>query len=152
MKKILLLLLFCQFLIPQRTKTDWHTYSKDVIFTIEKITHTKIAEYGNAGSHMYIAKKGMHFRGAWIDFTNKSSEDVIIDFEQIFLLDSKGQKYPVHRVSQDLKLTGTSQKYKMKLKAGKTRRFNVGFWPAIEKSDNENIIMINGQSISYSYL
>ena len=152
MKLTLLLLLFVQFAHAQRTTSETYTYAPGVTFTVVNISHEKTAEYGNNRNRtLYVAPKGQHFKGAWLEFKNETSEDVIIDFEQFFLVDSNGTKHHIESVIQSMKFTNTVEKYKQKLKAGKNKTIMMGFWPAFNKTDKVTQMIADGQEVNFTY-
>ncbi|RZJ33627.1 MAG: hypothetical protein EOO51_13170 [Flavobacterium sp.] len=152
MRLTLLFLLLFQFANAQRTDSEVYTYSPGVTFTVVRITHAKTTEYGNGmDGRRYIAPSGMHFKGAILEFKNDSGENVIIDFEQVFLIDSKGEKHKVESVVQSMKVTNTLEKLRQKLKAGKEKMFIVDFWPAFSKEDMVTKMIVNGQEVIFSY-
>lgn len=152
MRLTLLLLLFVQFGHAQRTISDTYTYAPGVTFRVLNISHEKTTEYGNNRNRtLYIAPKGQHFKGAWLEFKNETNEDVIIDFEQFFLVDASGTKHHIESVIQSIKLTTTVERYKQKLKAGKTKTIMMSFWPAFNKTDKVTKMIADGQEVNFTY-
>lgn len=152
MRLTLLLLLFVQFAHAQRTTSETYTYAPGVTFKVANISHEKTTEYGNNRNRtLYIAPKGQHFKSAWLEFKNDTSEDVIIDFEQFFLVDSNGTKHHIESVIQSMKFTNTVEKYKQKLKAGKNKTIMMGFWPAFNKTDKVTQMIADGQEVNFTY-
>ena len=87
------------------------------------------------------------FKSAWVQFSNTTSENVEIDFSKIFLLDQSGTKYHIHIVAQAYKNAFTTEKYKIKLNAGKKGTYIVEFWPPYPKDEVAKNIEVNGNIV-----
>lgn len=50
-----------------------------------------------------------------------------------------------------MKFTNTVEKYKQKLKAGKTKMIMMGFWPSFNKNDKVTQMIADGQEVNFTY-
>ena len=82
-----------------------------------------------------------------MEFSNNANSDVEIDFEKFFLIDKNNKKYHIHQVVQGMKITTTTENYKMTLKAGKTRSFMAKFWPLFPNDEKIERMEVNGNLI-----
>lgn len=134
LKNMLLVLLFFTAMslsYSQMLKEATHEYLpgvtlKPLIIRSERSTF-KRGEY----QVEYVAKKGFKFKSVSIDVSNTTDKDVVLDFESFFLVDEQGNRYEPTNILQSGKLTNKNDKFQMTLKAGKTKRYSVGFWPAV---------------------
>ena len=91
-----------------------------------------------------ISESTSKVKFAWVQFSNNTDEIAEIDFSKIFLLDRIGNKYHIYIVAQAYKLAFTTEKYKMKLNAGKKGRYIIEFWPPYPKDEVAKNIEVNG--------
>lgn len=156
MKQVLLILMFCSTIftsVAQRIAENKFTYRDGVTYSILRFEGWKTSEYGNGmDMKLYVAKNGLTFKTALIEFDNTTDKDVIIDFEKIFLLDSKNNKYHVSSIVQAGKLTTNLESYKKTLKAGKKRKILPTFWPAFPKDEKMERLMVNDTIINFNQL
>lgn len=61
--------------------------------------------------------------------------------------DKNNKKYDIHQVVQGMKITTTTENYKMTLKAGKTRSFMAKFWPLFPNDEKIERMEVNGKPI-----
>ncbi len=128
----------------QRIEDNSFIYGDGVTFSVLRFEGWKTTQYGNGlDMKVYTAKKGLTFKNALIEFANTTDKDVVIDFEQIFLLDSNNNKYYISSVAQGGKLTSNVERYKQTLKAGKTRKFYPVFWPAFPKDEKIERLLVD---------
>lgn len=123
----------------QKVNSEPINYTDSVEFVVVRFTNAKTSDGGNT---IYIAEKGTAYKSVWFDFTNKSDKDEIINFGDIYLLDSKDNKYRPRTVVQTMKMsTGNNQELEITLKAGKEKRFLVEFWPPFPKDDHPRLAL-----------
>ena len=148
MKKFLFLtvLLFTVTLNLSAQKIDSKDliYDDGVTFTIKRFNNSKTTQYGDGNDFTLYIAKGGRFKSAWVQFSNSTAENVEIDFSKIFLLDQSGNKYHIHIVAQAYKIAFTTEKYKMKLNAGKKAMYIIEFWPPYPKDEVAEKIEVNG--------
>ena len=119
-------------------------YDDGVTFTIKRFNNAKTTQYGDGNDFTLYIAKGGRFKSAWVQFSNSTNEIAEIDFSKIFLLDQSGNKYHIHIVAQAYKIAFTTEKYKMKLNAGKKGTYIIEFWPPYPKDEVAEKIEVNG--------
>lgn len=152
MKKILLTLLVCcgilQHINAQRIEENKFDFSDGVTYSIKRFYSSKSSAYGDAGFYQTnYYQKGHKFKTVLIQFSNTTNSDVEIDFQKIFLIDKNNKKYDIHQVVQGMKITTTTENYKMILKAGKTRSVMAKFWPLFPNDEKIERMEVNGKPI-----
>jgi len=139
MKKLFILsLCFLTFsAIAQKVDSPMYTFSEGIEYKLVAFNNSKTAGEGNV---TYIAKKGTAYKAGWFEFTNTTKEDIEVNFENIFIQDSKGNKYFANAVAQAMKMTiGKHLSYK--LKAGKTKTYMVEFRPPFPKDEFPTLVV-----------
>ena len=148
MKKILSIAIILSFVFSassQITGSAPLKYADGIEIDIKSFINSKTTNYGNNTDHTLYIAKGGRFKTAQMKISNNTNQDVEIDFQKIFLLDSKGNKYHVHAVAQGMKLVTTLERYVLPLKAGKSKTFTPEFWPPFPKGENVERMEINGE-------
>ena len=144
MKKLYITAVFLLFIavgaMAQKVNSGNFEYAEGVEFSVLRFNNSKMSEDNNTA---YFAKGGLLYKTAIIEINNSTKSDVEIDFEKFHLLDSKNTRYDVHTVVQNMKLTFSTYKYKMTLKAGKTKKYMVEFWPPYPQSEQVKQIVVN---------
>jgi len=147
------LLSFCLLIsfIGSAQKLDrkhMYKYSDDVEFRVYSVQKSRVSDQGN---YTYIAEKGMRFFTIVFDFKNNSSEEQLIDFENIFIKDANDELHKVDFVVMAMKLTTGTKKFQQKLKANKKRKIITGFVPPMPKDEIIRTLVVNGEEIELVY-
>ncbi|RZJ76066.1 MAG: hypothetical protein EOO45_03575 [Flavobacterium sp.] len=131
----LLLFLLCFCFIScglQKINSPFSTIADGLELRVRHIQSIKAYEGGNA---LNIASKGARFKRVFYELKNTSKEDIIVDFDAIRLMDSRGYGYAPCIVMQNLKATSNPYKIEHKLKAGKSRSFMVQYCDPFNKDE-----------------
>lgn len=152
MRKLHYLILFLSLtLSAQKIDQDYiYNYSEEIQFEVQRISKSKIIDIGIGNSIILVAKKGQRFVTVFFDFENMTSENQIIDFNQIFIKDSQSNLFKIEKFF----VTGihsTSSTMQQKIKRKKKRRIMVHFKP-INKNEEIKTLVVNGKEIELLFL
>ena len=144
MKNIILLLccLTTLSITAQKIDSPKYTFTDGIEFQLHRFMNAKTAFENNV---TYVAKKGTTYKTGMFEFTNTSNADIEVNFEKIFLLDSKNNKYFPNLVVQAMKMNLRKQ-FIYTLKPGKTKTYGVEFWPPFPKDETPRL-MVNDEII-----
>lgn len=154
MNKILILfILFSGIASAQKIdQTVSYQYSDDVEFKIRKIRKKRAVDRGyHTTTVWHIAEKGSRFIEIRFEFRNNSSEEQIVDFEKVFLMNEDLRLNEVSLVTMEMKLVDLNP-YKQKLKPNSKRFIIVGFTHPFPKEEQINKLVIGDKIYNLQYL
>lgn len=133
-------------------KTVSYQYSDDVEFKIRKIRKKRAADRGTQMANiLHISKKGGRIIEIRFEFNNNSSENQIVDFEKVFLMNEDMQLHEVNFVVMEMKFITSNTVYKQKLRPNSKRFINVGFTPPFAKDEQIKKILIGNKIYDLEY-
>ncbi|AXG69303.1 hypothetical protein KORDIASMS9_01523 [Kordia sp. SMS9] len=150
MKKLIFLFVLLATTVIFAQKIDRkavYEYSDDIEFTVYSLSKSRTVDRAN---YRIKAEKGQKFITMVLNFKNKSSEEQIVDFETIFLIDKEDN---LHEVDYFLKagFRFTKSDPKQKLKAKKKQKIIVQFAPSIPKNETVTRLLIGEEVIELKY-
>ena len=152
MKKYIISSIFLFFIVHSisaqiRVNSKDFEYAEGVTFSVKGFMSDLTSEYGDGDDQKIYIAKGGRFKTAILKFTNNTEEDVVIDFQKFELIDNADKRYFVHGASQSMKIINTMEKFKLTLKAGKTKTFMATFWPPYPKKEQVTRMIVNDEII-----
>lgn len=127
-----------------------YAYRKGVEFNVKISRDDKSTPKGDYKDSLYVAPDNTVFKVLILEFSNPTDKDIEIDFKDFILLDNNDSPYePVSVVQLYTPMfDNTFEKFKQILKAGKTKTFQVIYWPPFPKSELVTKMLINNVPIS----